>query len=160
MAGFGIGALWENVRVSRIHWGDRALEATGLPAETMPYSFAMEGHTGFRDYFEQTTLYLPYNRDAVLEVMGNLPLWRVASLTAEEFRAFQSAAMWEYAQSAQVADDTVFDAWYYNETVEPAGHEAVISTGALAEIGRVGRGFIFAAYDADSGYFIYVHQFG
>ena len=61
--------------------------------------------------------------------------------------------------AVQVRDDAAFDAWYYRETAGP--HNASEAPdGPFAEIGQIGRGFVFAVFDAETGLFIFTSQFG
>ena len=120
----------------------------------------MHGFTGFRDSFEQTKFRVQYaeDREALLSDIARAKGWRVAPVKAEEFTAFQKQYMWWAV--LDVPTDVVFDAWYYHETHEPADYSLKVTDGTLAEIGRVGYGFEFAVYDAESGLFIFVDQFG
>lgn len=67
--------------------------------------------------------------------------------------------MWSCQAAVQVADDVVFDAWYYRETAAPYNAPG-IPDGPFAEIGQIGRGFVFAVFDAETGLFIFTSQFG
>ena len=151
--------IWSDLTASEDH-GEFALRQTGLAGD-YTLNLVMHGDNLSRDSFSQTFLLVDqHSREGLLREISRAPQWRVAPLPAADFRAFQAQAMWFRDESLQVADATEFDAWYYRETAEPAGWDAVIGTGPLAEIGRVGRGFDFAAYDRDSGLFVYVNQFG
>lgn len=67
--------------------------------------------------------------------------------------------MWSCQAAVQVRDDAAFDAWYYRETAGSYNAPG-IPDGPFAEIGQIGRGFVFAVFDAETGLFIFVRQFG
>ena len=101
----------------------------------------------------------PSDREVLLEEISRIDGWHVAQVSAQEYRDFADAALWTQAEVLQVQDDTCFDAWYYRETAEPCDPPA-LPDGPLSKIGELGRGFQFAAYDVESGLFVYVNQFG
>ena len=101
----------------------------------------------------------PSDREELLREISRTDGWHAAQVSAQEYRDFADAALWTQAEVLQVRDDTCFDAWYYRETAEPCDPPA-LPDGPFAQIGELGRGFQFAAYDAESGLFVYVNQFG
>jgi len=160
--GWFIGILQENHRMSSISYAARALESTGLPAEYAP-NFSLHGYTGFRDSHMQTEFMLDYSNDCqtILSMISETDHWHIAPVTASEYSDFASNIMWGYNNSRLLDDDIVFDAWYYRETTEPHAPDNRVAKGPMEQIGPyAGRGFEFALFDADTGLFIYIDQFG
>ena len=160
--GWFIGMLQENHKLTSINHAAYALESTGLPEEYAP-SFSLHGHTGFRDSFMQTVFCIDYSGDCqrILEMISNTDHWHTASVTVSEYSDFARNVIWGYENSWQYTDEIVFDAWYYRETAEPHIPNNRIPKGPMDQIGTyAGRGFEFALFDADTGLFIYIDQFG
>ncbi len=157
---FFAGRLTGNARLFTPNAAQTALEQTGLPRDYAP-AYVMHGAADGRDSFEQTVFCVEYEqeREALRQLMSRTQGWRIAEAGAEDYRRFAETAMWSYQAAVQVADDVTFDAWYYRETAEPYNAQDV-PDGFFAEIGQTGRGFVFAAFDAETGLFIFVRQFG
>lgn len=152
------GALIANE--SEINHGEYALRKTHLPVEYAP-TYSLYGFTGMRDSFSQTVFTVDYwsdDREALMNAIRQTEHWHVEPVSAEDFRSF-AAHTW-YPDIVQVADDMVFDAWYYIETTKPLSSIAHEASGAFASIGQIGYGFEFAVYDLETGLFIFVDQFG
>lgn len=158
--GWMAGTIGVLVRNEAFNPAENALLETGLSAPSAPY-YSLYGFTGWRDSFSETKFTVPYRseRESLWAEIAASESWRVAELTADEYMLFQQTCMWECA-SVDLPPDVVFDAWYYRETNAPAGREPTAPNGALSEIGQVGRGFVLAAYDLESGLFLLVRQFG
>lgn len=157
---FFMGWLAGELSRSDMNAAQTALGRTGLPEGYAP-SYAVHGAAYGRDSFEQTVFRVEYEseREALFRLMGKAPLWRVAEAGAEDYRRLAETAMWPYQAAVQVADDVVFDAWYYREKAEPHNTPEA-PDGPFAEIGQVGRGFEFAVFDRETGLFIFTSQFG
>lgn len=157
---FFAGRLSGNTHLFAANAAETALEQTGLPGEYAP-PYAMHGMADGRDSFEQTVFCIEYEqeREALQQIMSRTEGWRIAEANAEDYRRFAETAMWGYQSAVQVQDDVTFDAWYYRETAEPYNAPGV-PDGPFAEIGQAGRGFVFAVFNAETGLFIFVRQFG
>ncbi len=155
---FFAGRLSGNTRLFTPNAAETALEQTGLPRDYAP-PYAMHGMADGRDSFEQTVFCAAREREALLQWMSRTQGWRIAEANAEDYRRFAETAMWSCQAAVQVQDDVTFDAWYYRETAEPYNAPGV-PDGPFAEIGQAGRGFVFAVFDAETGLFIFVRQFG
>ncbi len=144
---------------SEVDYSETALRKTGLPTQFAQH-YALYGLTAGRDYFSQTVFQVPYSSEQqdLLNIMASTDNWRIAKVSAEDFRGF-NAHTW-YPDVVQVADDIVFDAWYYLETAEPMEGIVHQATGTLESIGTIGYGFEFAVFDVDTGLFIFIDQFG
>ena len=162
VAVFFAGRFFEGYLNQSANLARYALEATSLPGDYAP-GYCLTGSAGIVHSMEQTVLVITdyqSDREALLEEISRTDGWHVAQVSAQEYRDFADAALWWQAEEVfQVRDDTCFDAWYYRETAEPCDPPA-LPDGPLSEIGELGRGFHFAAYDAESGLFVYVNQFG
>ena len=99
------------------------------------------------------------DRAAMLREIAHTVGWHMAQVTAQDYRLFAHAALWTEAEVLQAWDDVCFDAWFYHETTPP-WNPPELPAGPLSEIGELGRGFRMALFDADSGLFVYVEQFG
>ncbi len=155
---FYAGKLAGNVRLSAPNAAEGALEQTGLPGEYAP-SYALHGAADGRDSFAQTVFCVEREREELLQRMSRTEGWRVAEAGAEDYRRFAETAMWSCQAAVRVRDDAAFDAWYYRETAGPYNAPG-IPDGPFAEIGQIGRGFVFAVFDAETGLFIFTSQFG
>ena len=138
-----------------------ALRKTGLRFDEPGY-FSLHGAWGWRDFFEVTEFVVPYetNRNSLLDEISNTEGWHTEDIVYEEYISFCESALWGDYEYRLLPHDIVFEAWYYCETSETSDNYGYTCEGAFAEIGRLGRGFDFAVYDADTGLFIYIHQFG
>lgn len=172
VAAFFAGRLVEALSDDAINSAEYALEATSLPGDYAP-SYWLRGSAGLREFMTQTAFVIQYpsDREALLREISRTDGWHVAQVSAQEYRDFADVALWTQAKVLQVRDDTCFDAWYYCETAEPVqpstllevvlnSQKPALPDGPLSEIGELGRGFHFAVYDAESGLFVYVNQFG
>lgn len=156
---YGIGWLCTDEQILRSDYARTALLQTGLPADAASV-YALHGEAWGRDSFEQTAFCIDhYDEAALLELMKRTAGWRIADVSAQDYRRFAEAVMWTYQETLQLQDDTVFDAWYYREKAEPHNTRHA-PDGPFEEIGQIGRGFIFAVYDEETGLFIYTEQFG
>ena len=155
---FFAGRLSASTRLFAANAAETALEQTGLPRDYAP-PYAMHGMADGRDSFEQTVFCAAREREVLLQWMSRTQGWRIAEAGAEDYRRFAETAMWGYQSAVQVSDDVTFDAWYYRETAEPYNAPDVPDC-PFAEIGQTGRGFVFAVFDAETGLFIFVRQFG
>ena len=160
VAAFFAGRFFEGYLNHSANLARYALEATSLPGDYAP-SYWLRGSAGLREFMTQTAFVIQYpsDREELLREISRTDGWHAAQVSAQEYRDFVDAALWTQAEVLQVRDDTCFDAWYYRETAEPCDPPA-LPDGPLSEIGELGRGFHFAAYDAESGLFVYVNQFG
>ena len=160
VAAFFAGRLVEALSDDAINSAEYALEVTSLPGDYAP-SYWLRGSAGLREFMTQTAFVIQYpsDREELLREISRTDGWHAAQVSAQEYRDFADAALWTQAEVLQVRDDTCFDAWYYRETAEPCDPPA-LPDGPFSEIGELGRGFQFAAYDAESGLFLYFYQFG
>ena len=160
VAAFFAGRLVEAPSDDAINSAECALEVTSLPGDCAPSSW-LRGSAGLREFMPQTAFVIQYpsDREALFREISRTDGWHAAQVSAQEYRDFADVALWTQAEVLQVRDDTCFDAWYYCETAEPYAPPA-LPDGPLSEIGALGRGFRFAVYDAESGLFVYVNQFG
>ena len=157
---FFAGRLTASEHLNSICVAELSLEQVSLSKDYAP-DYCLSGAMGFRDYLTQRAFVVyPSDRAAMLREIARTDGWHVAQVSAQEYRDFADAALWRQAEEVfQVQDDTCFDAWYYRETAEPCDPPA-LPDGPFAQIGELGRGFQFAAYDAESGLFLYFYQFG
>ncbi len=157
--GYFIGSIDANTRNEMLNRAAVALEKTGLSQTYAPH-YSLYGFIGFRDTFSQTKFKVYYDSDrkALFNDIAEAKHWHVTPVAGDEYLEFQRVCMWN--DVLDVPADIVFDAWYYLETTEPDPYSSYTPDGALTEIGQIGRGFEFAVYDADSGLFIFVDQFG
>jgi len=161
IAAYMLGGVRAGLLHSAINYAERALKKTGLPTTYAP-GYCLHGEISSRDSFVQTKFVVEYqsDRQALLEEIERTKGWRLAQVAASEYLAFQQAWLWQCGEVLSVPADTVFDAWYYCETSAPVEGGNAIPAGALEEIGAVGRGFEFAVFDAETGLFVFVDQFG
>ena len=161
IAAYMLGGVRAGLLHSAINYAERALKKTGLPTTYAP-GYCLHGEISSRDSFVQTKFVVEYQSDrrTLLEEAKRAKGWRAAPVTATEYLAFQRACLWKCGEVLSVPADTVFDAWYYCETSAPVSNAVAAPAGALEEIGPVGRGFEFAVFDAETGLFVFVDQFG
>lgn len=159
--GYGIGVITAGTQASSLDRAAYALRKTGLAEELAPH-YWLYGFTGFRDTFAITQCRLHDDEDRLLLLAQTKRTkgWHQDSVTVQDFETFASSTLWEYAEVLQLSEGMVFDAWYYCETSAPASFDSMAPAGPFEEIGQTGRGFEFAVYDADTGMFIFVDQFG
>lgn len=161
IAAYMLGGVHAGLLHSAINYAERALKKTGLPTTYAP-GYCLHGEISSRDSFVQTKFVVEYqsDRQALLEEIERTKGWRLAQVAASEYLAFQQAWLWQCGEVLSVPADTVFDAWYYCEMSAPVEGENAIPAGVLEEIGAVGRGFEFAVFDAETGLFVFIDQFG
>ena len=159
--GYLKGSFDTEMRYETFSYAEEALQKTGLPKKYAP-SYCLHGFTGFRDSFLQVEFIVEYqsNGEVLLDQMDSEMGWHISPVTREEYLEFQRICMWDYADILSVPEDIVFDAWFYQETDEPNPWSKHVPAGSLKEIGKIGNGYEFAVYDAETGLFIFVDQFG
>ena len=115
---------------------DYALSKTGL-AERDNITFSLRGTTGWRAYVDITEFVVPdYDdeREELFEEIKTVGGWHVAEVPLAEYEQFVSEAMWSQGPGIiMLPDDTVFDAWYYEETCEAPTYYVNIKTEAFRE---------------------------
>ena len=158
---YALGGVRASLTYAGINYAETALKKTGISVQYAP-SYCLHGDATARDSFAQTVFTVEHqsDRQALLEEAKRTKGWRAAPVTATEYLAFQRACLWKCGEVLSVPADTVFDAWYYCETSAPVSNAVAAPAGALEEIGPVGRGFEFAVFDAETGLFVFVDQFG
>lgn len=157
---FFAGRLTASEHLNSIRVAESSLEQVSLSKDYAP-DYCLSGATGFRDYLTQTAFVIQYpsDRAAMLREIAHTVGWHMAQVTAQDYRLFAHAALWTEAEVLQAWDDVCFDAWFYHETTPP-WNPPELPAGPLSEIGELGRGFRMALFDAESGLFVYVNQFG
>jgi len=161
VVGYTGGLLTADISHEFSNHAEIALRKTGLSVQYAP-EYSLYGFTGFRDSFSQTKFEIEYDHEKqqLFNDMQQTNNWHIASVSAEDFLAFQDVCAWEFSSVLDVLGDIVFDAWYYLETAAAADFSPVVPEGALSSIGQVGHGFEFAVYDLETGLFILIDQHG
>ncbi len=136
-----------------------ALQKTGITADFVPEFVVHGSHIG-RKHFIQTVFTVSYaDRERLLETMRPTEGWHIEHISVSDYRGFADVVWYPEMTKSMIADDVGFDAWYYRTTKPSAGWEE-IPAGHFGSLGRVGRGFVFAVYDAETGLFVFIDQFG
>ena len=156
----GINAYLDDPRIDEHIKARYALEETGLSDSFEP-EFVIHGSQTGRDFYIQTLFNVRFldDREAMMKQIQQTEGWTVDVFSAEDYRNFIDVTWYPGLNSNLIADGIEFDAWFYKVTTPPAGYEPT-PTGYFSSIGQVGRGFCFAAYDVDTGLFIFIDQFG
>ena len=161
VVGYAGGLLTADISHEFSNHAEIALRKTGLNVQYAP-EYSLYGFTGFRDSFSQTKFEIEYDHEKqqLFNDIQQANSWHIASVSAEDFLAFQDACAWEFSSVLDIPGDIVFDAWYYLETSAAADFSPVVPDGPLSQIGQIGYGFEFAVYDLETGLFILIDQHG
>lgn len=155
------GRIQESLSLSGVNQAKYALRKTGLPADDAPV-FSLYGTWGFRDFLDITVFNIEWETDRaeLFDAMKDAQGWTCAPVTSDEYDRFADAAFWSYADVVMIPEDMMLDAWYYRVSTEPSGYESFAPKGPFEEIGQIARGFEFAVYDVETGFFALIDQFG
>ena len=137
-----------------------AFKETGL-FPSFDVDYVLEGSHLGRDSFRLTVFEIPYEayKSELMILITDAEGWHVEAIGAGDYRDFAEVTWFPSMLQATVADDIVFDAWYYRKTTPSAGYEPM-QKGCFRFLGRAARGFEFAVYDRETGLFIFIDQFG